>query len=124
MRPRRRALVVEQTVVGRVFLQRLLESLDFEVETADRARSLEEGLARGPWDLALIDVALPDSPRGDHLIAARANVQLKALVALVRDRRDEQTAVESGVVWSLRRPFERADLMQLLRQAGLDEARS
>jgi CheY-like chemotaxis protein len=124
VRPRRRALVVEQTVVGRVFLQRLLESLDFEVETADRARSLEEGLARGPWDLALIDVALPDSPHGDHLITARANVQLKALVALVRDRRDEQTAVESGVAWSLRRPFERADLMQLLRQAGLDEARS
>ena len=46
------------------------------------------------------------------------------MAALVRDRRDEQTAIESGVVWSLRRPFERADLMQLLRHTGLDEARS
>jgi CheY-like chemotaxis protein len=122
--PRRRAVVVEGTVVGRIFLQRLLESLGFDVETAENARELEQSLARGPWDLALIDVALPDSPRGEHLIAVRARVDIKAVAALVRDRGDEQAAAESGVVWSLRRPFERADLMQLLRHTGLDEARS
>jgi CheY-like chemotaxis protein len=122
--PRRRAVVVEETVVGRIFLQRLLESLGFDVHTAENAHELEQSLGLGPWDLALIDVALPDSPRGEHLIAARARGDIKAVVALVRDRRDEQAAIESGVVWSLRRPFERADLMQLLRHTGLDEARS
>src|SRR5262245_35056155 len=120
----RRAVVVEETVVGRIFLQRLLESLGFEVESAQNARELEQSLAHGPWDLVLVDVALPGSPRGEHRMAARARVEIKALAALVRDRRDEQTAVESGVIWSLRRPFERADLMQLLRHTGLDEARS
>jgi CheY-like chemotaxis protein len=122
--PRRRALVAEETVVGRIFLQRLLESLGFEVETAESARELEQVLARGPWELALVDVALPDAARGEHLIAARANIQVKALVALVRDRRDEQSAVEAGIAWSLRRPFERADLMQLLRHTGLEGTRS
>src|SRR5262249_62177455 len=54
--PRWRALIAEETVVGRIFLQRLLESLGFEVETAESARELEQLLSRGPWDLALVDV--------------------------------------------------------------------
>jgi CheY-like chemotaxis protein len=120
---RRRALVAEDSFVGRIFLQRLLESLGFAVELTTSARELEPALARGPWDLLMIDVELPDSPRGEHLRVVRGRPDVQVLVALVRDRLDEQAAAEIGVQRALRKPYERAELLHLLRELGFAEIR-
>ena len=120
-RPARpRALVAEDSIVGRMFLQRLLAPRGFSVETVASARDLERALKRGAWDLLLVDVSLPDSQRGLHLGA----LDPAALVALVRDREDERVAAEAGVRHTLRKPFDRSDLMRVVRALGFPEERS
>ena len=115
MRPGRRALVVEDSIVGRIFLQRLLESQGFSVEAASNATQLRHILGAARWDILFVDVALPDSPRGDHLrTLSGANA-----VALVRDAHDEKLATQAGVRLSLRKPFERGDLLRVVEALGL-----
>jgi CheY-like chemotaxis protein len=122
-RPLRRALVAEDSIVGRIFLQRLLQSLGFSVETVKDAIGLEALLPRGPWDVLLVDVALPDSLRGRHLdrLAAERIAATAATIALVRDRDDETVAAAAGIRFALRKPFERGDLIRALAELGLAE---
>lgn len=113
--PTRKALVAEDSVVGRIFLQRLLESQGFAVESMSTAGELRHALARQPWAALFVDVALPDSPRGAHL----AWLASRPVVALVRDARDEGLAQAAGARLALRKPFERSDLLRVLQALGL-----
>jgi CheY-like chemotaxis protein len=119
-RARRRALVAEDSIVGRMFLQRLLSPRGFAVEAVTSARELERALKRGGWDMVLVDVSLPDSPRGRHLGA----LSPEGLVALARDREDERIAAEAGIRQTLRKPFDRADLLRVVRALGFSEEAS
>lgn len=114
-RSARRALVVEDSIVGRIFLQRLLVAQGFSVESASSASQLRHAIGLGTWDVLFVDVALPDSPRGEHLISlAGSNA-----VALVRDPHDERLATAAGVRLSLRKPFERGELLRVIEALGL-----
>lgn|SRR5262245_597532 len=112
---RRRILVVEDSIVGRIFLQRLLEARGFTVECVGSASELRHSIQLHPWAIVFVDVSLPDSPRGDHLRTAAAD----RVVALVRDAQDERLAASAGVRFALRKPFERADLLRLIEALGL-----
>lgn len=115
LRASRRALVVEDSIVGRIFLQRLLEAQGFSVESASSASELRHAMGPGRWDVLFVDVALPDSPRGDHL---RELAAMNA-VALVRDAHDEKVATLAGIRLALRKPFERGDLLRVVEALGL-----
>ena len=107
------ALVVEDSIIGRMFLARLLERRGYEVETVTMASQLDDALARGPWSLVLVDVDLPDSGEARHL---RSVVEAAAAnrVALVRDADDEALALAHGIHLHLRKPFEADALDELL----------
>ena len=121
-RPPRRALVAEDSLVARIFLERLLVRRGFLVESVTTARGLSEALGRGPWSLVLADVELPDAPRAEHL-AALAGTRSAPCVALVRDHADEERAAAAGLERHLRKPFESDHLDELLRSLGLGAAR-
>ena len=111
----RQALVVEDSIVGRIFLQRLLESQGFAVEAVASASELRHAFGLQTWAVLFVDVSLPDSPRGDHLHALAS----APAVALVRDLQDEKAAAAAGVRFALRKPFERADLLRVIQALGL-----
>jgi len=115
----RKALIAEDSIIGRLFLGRLLERRGFVVETVKRASELEAALARGPWTLLLVDVELPDSSRAEHLQRFTGASPSVSWVALTRDRDDESLAVAAGVRHSLRKPFEAEHLDRLLATLGL-----
>jgi CheY-like chemotaxis protein len=116
----RRALVVEDSIVGRIFLQRLLEAAGYSVESATSSSELRHALGAHRWDLLFVDVSLPDSLRGEHL----SGLSPATTVALVRDARDESAATSAGIRHALRKPFERGDLVRLLENLRLGKEAS
>ena len=116
----RRALIAEDSIVGRIFLARLLERRGFLVDTVSSAKDLEAALKIGSWTLVLAGVDLPDSPRAEHL-RRFPSARPSAWVALVRDRDDEALARAVGVR-SLRAPFEAEALDRLLPTLDLPGA--
>jgi CheY-like chemotaxis protein len=108
------ALVAEDSIIGRMFLARLLERRGYEVEMVTRASQLDDALTRGPWSMVMADVDLPDSTHAEHLRRLVAS-GTPCVVALVRDRDDEALALASGIRHSLRKPFEAETLDRLLQ---------
>jgi CheY-like chemotaxis protein len=116
----RRALLVDDSLVARVFLTRLLERRGFIVEQAADAAECWTLLPEQEWAVLLIDVALPDARGGQHIadVVAFANQSGGVpVVALTRDSGEEREALMAGAVASLRKPFESTavdDLLHLL----------
>jgi signal transduction histidine kinase/CheY-like chemotaxis protein len=80
--PRRRVLVVDDEPAHRTVLRRMLEPLGFEIEEAGSVRASLDALERGRFDLALLDVTLPDG-RGWHVceaLRARPGPRIAALM--------------------------------------------
>ena len=112
-----RALIAEDSIVGSVFLERLLVRRGFAVEVVDCARGLESALARGSWDLVLADVDLSGGGGAEHLRQIGAGGEGR-WIALVRDRDDERLAAAAGLTHHLRKPFESDHLDGLLLLLG------
>lgn len=120
---RPRALIAEDSLVARVFLERLLRARGFDVEAVPNASQLERELGRGPWALVCVDAYLPDAP-GAGLLHALATMRARgrgdfAIVALVRDAEDAELAARAGVRHRLHKPFEASALDRLLSRLGL-----
>lgn len=115
-----RALVVDDSLVARLFLGRLLERRGFHVEHAVDAHEASALLSQGPWDVVFADLALPDlAPAAwcQRLLALQAAERTPfALVALTRDAADEHAATRAGLLMHLRKPFESESLDDVLRQ--------
>jgi CheY-like chemotaxis protein len=120
----RRALVAEDSITARIFLVRLLEQRGFLVHAVASARELREWLPRGPWALVCADCVLPDIQGAEFLreISQQAEAAPFPLVALVRDAADESAARASGIVATLRKPFEREALEILLSRLSSEAA--
>ena len=107
-----RALVAEDSIIARIFLERLLVQHGFEVVAVDSARGLRGALERSDWSVVFVDVELPDARGAEHL---RDLARLRAtVVALVRDAADEDAAASQGIVRTLRKPFDADALRRLL----------
>lgn len=115
-----RALVVDDSLVARVFLTRLLERRGYVVEQAADAAECWTLLSEQEWSLLLIDVALPDAQGREHIADIVAFAQGRGgvpVVALTRDASEERDALAAGATSSLRKPFESIavdDLLHLL----------
>lgn len=93
--PRRRLLVAEGEPHLRRLLSRKLREADYDVEVArDRAETLERLRAETPYDLALVDTSVAESPSDllRHLRRLEHRQGLPVLVLAARDavtNRDE-----------------------------------
>ena len=114
------ALVVDDSLVARLSLGRVLEREGWMVEWVEQAGDMWEALHGSTWGVVFVDVSLPDASGRAHLRALVAN-QLAAtprfeVVALTRDASEERLAHESGITRTLRKPFTHAALEQLTRE--------
>jgi CheY-like chemotaxis protein len=111
---------VDDSLVARVFLTRLLERRGYIVEQAADAAECWSLLPEQEWAVLLIDVALPDARGRQHvadIVAFGAQSGGVPVVALTRDAAEEREALMAGAVASLRKPFEATavdDLLHLL----------
>jgi CheY-like chemotaxis protein len=117
--PSRRALVIEDSITARIFLSRMLEARGFSVSSvASGADALREA-ARGPWWLVCADVELGDVRGAGWLKMLRERVGATSpLAALVRDREDREVAMAAGVSRVLRKPFDEAELSELIQRVA------
>ncbi len=115
-----RALLVDDSLVARVFLTRLLERRGFIVEQAADAAECWALLPEQEWAVLMIDVALPDARGRQHMadiVAFATQAGGVPVVALTRDAAEEREALMAGAAASLRKPFESTavdDLLHLL----------
>jgi len=114
---RPRALIIEDSIMARVFLTRMLDARGFETVGAAGAADGQRELARGGWALVCADVELPDVRGGEWLrtLAGRVTGETP-VVALVRDRHDRDLAAAAGISRMLRKPFDESELIGLLAQ--------
>jgi len=107
-----RALVAEDSITARIFLERLLERRGFDVGAVESARALRAALERPDWSVVFVDVDLPDARGAEHLgeVAGLG----ATVVALVRDAADERVAAAQGITRTLRKPFDADALGRLL----------
>ncbi len=120
-----RALVIDDSLVARLFLGRLLERRGFQVESAADSVDGLQMLALGPWSVVFADLALPGIAPEMWL---RQVVQLQqssplpfSVVVLTRDRDDERAAGDAAMPYVLRKPFESESLDDLLSRLPRDE---
>lgn len=107
-----RALVAEDSITARIFLERLLQRRGFEVVAVENARALRAALQRPDWSVVFVDVDLPDARGAQHL-GEVAGLEA-TVVALVRDAADERVAAAQGITRTLRKPFDADALGRLL----------
>lgn len=117
--PIRRTLVIEDSITARIFLSRMLESRGFSVcAVASGADALREAV-HGPWWLVCADVELGDVRGSGWLRMLRERIGATApLAALVRDHEDRQVALAAGVSRVLRKPFDEAELSELIQRVA------
>ena len=118
LRPRR-ALVVDDSLVARLALMRVLEGEGWIVEAVESAAGLWHALEGGSWDVVFIDVSLPDARGREHLaqLVSRGLVMPEpfAVIALARDASEERLVQEAGIAQSLRKPFAPGVIEELVR---------
>jgi len=78
-----RVLIVEDNRVNRLLLARNVEQLGLAVATAENGRLALELLHREPFDLLLLDIAMPEMDGYEVLQQMLADVQLRDLPVIV-----------------------------------------
>lgn len=116
----RRALIVDDSLVARIGLGRVLEREGWVVEWVERAAEMWKALGEAEWDVVFVDVSLPDASGRAHLQALAAERpgpgRGHMLVALTRDAAEEQLALASGIECTLRKPFAPGVLDRIVRE--------
>lgn len=77
-----RVLLVEDDADDALLLTRSLSSMPFDIQRADRLSQALERLRNEPYDLVILDLALPDSQGFDTFLAVRRASGRKPIVVL------------------------------------------
>jgi len=116
----RRALVVDDSLVARMELGRVLERHGWEVEWVETAGEMWSALPDSAWSIVFVDVSLPDARGRAHLktlvAQQRAARHRFELVALTRDESDEGLVRDAGIVRMLRKPFAPGAVARIVRE--------
>lgn len=111
----KKALIVDETLINRVILQRQLETCGIAVTTCcNLAEAVSALAAEGPFDVILADHGLPDTDGSDLVAALRAAgaaapiLLMSAAPDAAGDRRGEVAAL-------LPKPILRSQLLQVLQ---------
>jgi CheY-like chemotaxis protein len=116
----RRALVVDDSLVARMELGRVLERRGWEVEWVETAAEMWSTLPDNDWSIVFVDVSLPDARGRAHLktLAAQQRVARHRfeLVALTRDEADERLVLDVGILRMLRKPFTPGAVERMMRE--------
>jgi PAS domain S-box-containing protein len=116
--PCRKILVVDDTRVARVTLQRLLSAMGQNVRSVESGPLALEAAIHDPPDIIISDIGMPGMDGYELARQIRAKPQLKdmMLVALTGygQLRDQEHAKKAGFDWHLTKPANFDDLRKLL----------
>ena len=116
----RRALVVDDSLIARMELGRVLEREGWIVEWVESAAEMWGALGEGDWSAVFVDVFLPDAAGRAHLrqlVARQGLSQVPAeLVALTRDSSEELLVRGTGITRVLRKPFASGAVDRVVRE--------
>jgi len=117
----RPVLIAEDSLAARHFLARLFEREGFEPQMVASAGELCRALSTRRWSMVAVDVELPDARGVEWLTEVRTELERADVpcVALVRDDPDAELAQAAGIRRWLRKPFDREELVFLLRRTRL-----
>jgi CheY-like chemotaxis protein len=117
----RPVLIAEDSLAARHFLARLFEREGFEPQVVASAGELCRALSTRRWSMVAVDVELPDARGVEWLTEVRTELERADVpcVALVRDDPDAELARAAGIRRWLRKPFDREELIHLLRRTRL-----
>lgn len=113
-----RALVVDDEAAIRRFLRSTLVAEDFELVEADSLQSAQAALRDGAFDLAILDLGLPDGD-GSDLIAPLARAGAPAIIVLsaLDDESRKVAALDRGADDFVSKPFGVPEFMARVRAA-------
>jgi CheY-like chemotaxis protein len=116
----RRALVVDDSLIARMELGRVLEREGWTVEWVESAAEMWGALGEGDWSAVFVDVFLPDAAGRAHLrqlVARQGLSHVRAeLVALTRDSSEELLVRGTGITRVLRKPFVAGAVDKVVRE--------
>ncbi len=123
-----RVLIVEDSKAGLQALGRLLNAQGYEVTQAMDGHSATEALAsKGPFDVVLVDLMLPDGDGREICRMARDQFTPPPITALITGWTVEPDDAEFerwGIDHLFLKPFEIQDLLTRLRSALEDRERA
>ncbi len=106
---RGRILVIDDNRLNRIKLARALEQLGQTAELAESGREGLEMLRRAPYDIVLLDLAMPDMDGFEVLQAIRDDANLRHIVVLIVSAMDELDtivrSIEMGAEGYIFKPF-------------------
>src|SRR5688572_20179078 len=113
-------LVVEDTLGNQVLIRSVLQAGGYEVTLAADAHEADEAVARGSFDLILMDVTLPGEDglsitRRLKSSPATAHIPVVALTAAAM-KGDEEKALAAGCDRYLSKPFYPAVLLKQIQE--------
>lgn len=116
-------LIVDDERVNLILTAKMVEKLGHEAECAPGGRKALELLRTGSFDLALLDLQMPDmnglelarAIRADETMGPMRELPLVALTALV-DRESTRACEQAGMERVLEKPLELDRLRELLRE--------
>lgn len=112
----RRALIVDDSLIARLTLGRVLENEGWTVEWVERAADMWEALRESDWTAVFVDVSLPDASGRAHLQALAGVHRTFQMIALTREAAEDRIAHASGLRHVLRKPFDPEYLEQFVRR--------
>jgi len=112
-------LIVDDSLTARMKLRNLLASDDVEVELVDSARAATERARAAPPDVALVDVALPDTDGVRLCRSWQADPELASIPVLLMSgertaRSDRLAGLRSGAIGYLIKPFDDQEVLALV----------
>jgi CheY-like chemotaxis protein len=115
----KRALLVDDDASMRVLLQMHLKRLDYKADMAADGASAIEWLEKGPYDLILLDLMMPDANGSELLRYLEENdMKIPCVVVSAASEATINLAKQSRVVCgALRKPFDPDQLRQVIEEA-------
>src|SRR5882762_1108798 len=114
----RRMLIVDDNQTNRRILREMLGAEGIKVEEASTAAEGLESLRRVRYDLAILDVQMPDMDGFQLATAVRADKKLKGtnllMLTSAGQRGDGERCRELGIRGYLTKPISRSDLLEAL----------
>lgn len=118
MEQKKRILIVDDDRDILESLRMLLEAKGYEIETADTGKEAQEKFKTASFDLALLDVKLPDMDGTELLsrIRSSASGTLKIMLTGSASRKDMLESLSRGADGYILKPIKPGDLMKLLEE--------
>ena len=122
-----KAIIVDDSRAMRMIIKRILAAVGFEVcEAGDGKQALDQLVATGPVDLALVDWNMPVMNGFELITEVRSRKELDGMAIMMVTTETEiaqvQRALDAGANEYVMKPFTEDALREKLLLLGLGEA--